>query len=167
MSHALSSPEARPTTESARRGPTVASHKTYLLVTSIVVGSFGPVFALATMEGSSELARWTLDILNGPGGDAETFAGGTTRFLSALTGGFLFGWGVMIFFLRAWVYDAAPEGVRRAVVTGLVAWFVLDSLGSIGSGTPWNAVFNVLALGAAVGPLWRPALDVNRPVDAP
>ena len=132
-------------------------HKSYLLVTAIVVGSFGPVFFLATMKSGSDLARWTLNILNGPGGDAENFAAGTTRFLSALTGGFLFGWGVMIFCLRAWVYDAAPEGVRRCVVTGLVAWCLLDSAGSIASGTPWNAFFNVIVLLVGVGPMWRPA----------
>lgn len=133
-------------------------HKSYLLVTAIVVGSFGPIFFLATMDSGGDLARWTLDLLNGPGGDAESFEAGTTRFLSALTGGFLFGWGVMIFCLRAWVYDAAPEGVRRSVIVGLLAWFFLDSAGSVASGTPWNAFFNVLVLAAAVGPLWRPAV---------
>ncbi|MEZ4735448.1 MAG: hypothetical protein R3E79_50795 [Caldilineaceae bacterium] len=72
-------------------------------------------------------------------------------------GGFLFGWGVMIWCLRAWVYDLAPEAVRRTVLTSLLAWFVLDSAGSIASGTPSNAFFNVIVLLLAVGPLWRPA----------
>ncbi|WP_420011021.1 hypothetical protein [Tateyamaria sp.] len=39
----------------------------------------------------------------------------------------------------------------------LGAWFVLDSAGSIASGTTSNALFNVLVLLVAVGPLWRPA----------
>ncbi|MEZ5245228.1 MAG: hypothetical protein R2707_09045 [Acidimicrobiales bacterium] len=133
-------------------------HKRYLLVTAIVVGSFGPVFSLATTESGGDLARWTLDLLNGPGGDAVNFDADTTRFLSALTGGFLLGWGVMIFGLRAWVYDAAPEGVRKAVVAGLLAWFVLDSAGSVASGNAWNVAFNVLVLVLAVGPMWRPAV---------
>lgn len=130
-------------------------NKSWLLVTALVVGSFGPVFALATREPSSGIARWSLELLNGPGGDSESFAAGTTQFLSALTGGFLFGWGVMIFFLRLWVYDAAPNGVRKAVVGGLIAWFMLDSLGSITSGNTWNVAWNVLVLLAAVGPMWR------------
>jgi hypothetical protein len=79
------------------------------------------------------------------------------RFLSALTGGFLLGWGVMILGLRYWVYDVAPEQTRRAVVAGLVAWFVLDSIGSISAGVPSNAVFNVIVLLIAVGPLWKSA----------
>lgn len=89
----------------------------------------------------------------------QSFDAPTTRFLSALTGGFLFGWGVMIWCLRVWVYDLAPEGVRRSVLVGLLAWFLLDSVGSIASGTPSNAFFNVLVLLLAVGPLWRRATD--------
>nr|QQZ51494.1 hypothetical protein JKL49_11130 [Phenylobacterium glaciei] len=49
--------------------------------------------------------------------------------------------------------------MRRTVLTGLLAWFFLDSAGSIASGNPSNAGFNVLVLLLAVGPLWRPARD--------
>ena len=136
---------------------TMRFHKAWLIVTAVVVGSFGPVFSLATRSSTSAPARWTLDLLNGPGGDANSFEAGTAQFLSALTGGFLFGWGIMIFCLRLWAYDAAPDPVRKATVAGLVAWFLLDSTGSITSGNPWNVAFNVLVLVLAVGPLWLPA----------
>ena len=132
-------------------------HKFWLLITAFVVWSFGPVFFLGTMPATAEPARWTLDLLSWPLDGVQSFADPNTRFLSALTGGFLFGWGIMIVALRAWVYDAAPEGVRRAVLTGLLAWFVLDSAGSIASGNPSNALFNVAVLLLGVGPLWRPA----------
>jgi hypothetical protein len=132
-------------------------HKFWLKVTAIVVGSFGPVFFLGTMVATSELARLTLDILSWPLDGIQTYTSPDTRFLSALTGGFLFGWGVMIWCLSEWVYDAQPEVVRRAVVAGILAWFVLDSAGSIASGTPSNAFFNIIVLLLAVGPLWRPA----------
>lgn len=131
-----------------------AFHKTWLLVTAVIVGAFGPVFSLATQGASDELARWTLDFLAWPLDGAEQYADGAMRFLSALTGGFLFGWGIMIFCLRQWVYDLAPEQTRRAVVCGLLAWFVLDSLGSVSAGVNTNVVFNVIVLLGAVGPLW-------------
>lgn len=136
---------------------TQAFHKFWLKVTAVVVGSFGPVFALATMPATSEPARWSLDLLDWPLDGAQVFAGKTIHFLSALTGGFLFGWGVMIWGLSVWVYDAAPERVRKAVLLGLLAWFVLDSAGSIAAGAVSNAGFNVLVLLVAVGPLWVPA----------
>ena len=136
-----------------------AAHKFYLHVTAVVVGSFVPLFFLATMPEFAGPIRWTLDLLSWPPDGDIPFASHDIRFLSALTGGFLFGWGVTIWCLARWVYDAAPEAVRRAVLTGVLAWFVLDSAGSIASGTASNAVFNVLVLLAAVGPLWRPAVE--------
>ncbi|WP_299281031.1 hypothetical protein [uncultured Tateyamaria sp.] len=136
---------------------THAQHKFWLAITAITVGGFAPILFLGTMAATSEPARWSLDLLSWPLDGQPTYEAYGTRFLSALTGGFLLGWGVMIWCLRVWVYDHAPEGVRRAVLAGILAWFVLDSAGSIASGTASNAAFNVVILMIAVGPLWRPA----------
>jgi hypothetical protein len=134
-------------------------HKFWLKVTAIVVGSFGPIFFLGTMLATSEPARLTLDLLSWPVDGITTYNSLDTRFLSALTGGFLLGWGVMIWCLSIWVYDKAPEAVRKTVLTGLLCWFFLDSAGSIASGNPSNAVINILVLLLAVGPMWKPARD--------
>lgn len=122
-----------------------------------MVGSFGPIFFLGTMQASMEPARLTLDILSWPLDGMTTYASPDTRFLSALAGGFLLGWGVMIWFLSTKVYDKAPEEVRKAVLYGLLAWFFLDSMGSVASGNPSNVFFNTLILLLGVGPMWRPA----------
>ena len=134
-------------------------HKFWLKVAAVVVGSFGPIFFLGTMRATQEPARLSLDILSWPIDGATTYNSPDTQFLSALTGGFLLGWGVMIWCLSSWVYDAAPEAVRRTVLASLLSWFVLDSAGSIASGNASNALFNVVVLLLAVGPLWRPARD--------
>lgn len=134
-------------------------HKFWLKITAIVVGSFGPVFFLGSMPETIETARMTLDILSWPMDGATTYASADTRFLSAVTGGFLLGWGVMIWCLSTWVYDAAPEAVRRTVLVSLLCWFCLDSAGSIASGNTSNALFNVAVMLVAVGPLWRPAAE--------
>jgi hypothetical protein len=134
-------------------------HKFWLKVTALVVGSFGPIFFLGTMGPTLEPARLTLDLLSWPIDGVTTYSSPDTRFLSALTGGFLLGWGVMIWCLSIWVYDKAPEQVRKTVVTGVLCWFFLDSAGSIASGNPSNALINIFVLLLAVGPLWRPARD--------
>lgn len=131
-------------------------HKFYLKITAIVVGIFGPIFFLGTMVETSEPARFTLDLLSWPIDGLQNYKAQTTRFLSALTGGFLLGWGVMIWCLSVMVYDKAPDFVRKSVLTGLLSWFVLDSTGSITSGNVSNAFFNVIVLLLAVGPLWLP-----------
>ncbi len=138
----------------------LAFHKLWLKVTALVVGSFGPVFFLGTMEPTLEPARWTLDLLSWPLDGATSYDSPDTRFLSALTGGFLVGWGVTIWCLSTWVYDFAPEGVRKSVVAGAVCWFLVDSAGSIASGNAINAGFNIFFLLLAVGPLWRPATPI-------
>ena len=138
---------------------TTSYHKFWLKITAIVVGSFGPVFFLGSMLSYSEPARWTLDLLSWPLDGAQSYADPTLQFLSALAGGFLMGWGVLIWCLSAWVYDHAPEAVRKSVLVGILAWFVLDTSGSIASGNPSNAFFNLLILLLAVGPLWWPARD--------
>ena len=132
-------------------------HKSWLLVSAIVIGIFGPVFALGSVLASSFPASFTLDLLSWPVDGMQTYEDPTTRFLSALTGGFLFGWGVMVWCLRQWVYDHAPEGVRRSLLSSSLAWFFLDSAGSILSGNPSNAIFNVGVLLLVIGPMWQAA----------
>jgi len=134
-------------------------HQFWLKITAIVVGSFGPVFFLGSMTATSAPARLTMDLLGWRLSHPSSFDTAVTRLLSAVTGGFLLGWGVMIWCLSSWVYPAAPEPVRRTVVTSLLCWFLLDSAGSIASGHPSNAAFNVVVLLLAVGPMWRPARD--------
>lgn len=132
-------------------------HKFWLKVAAVVIGSFGPVFFLGTMVETMEPARLTLDLLSWPIDGAQTYAAADTRFLSALAGGFLLAWGVLIWCLAVWVYDAAPEGVRKSFLVSALCWFVLDSTGSIASGNASNFLFNTIILLVAVGPLWRPA----------
>lgn len=132
-------------------------HQFWLKITAIVVGSFGPIFSLGTMLASAEPARLTLDILSWPVDNIQNYEAATTRFLTALTGGFLFGWGILIWFLSVWVYEKAPEEVRKTVLVSLISWFVLDSLGSMASGNSSNVFFNIIILLTAVGPMWKPA----------
>jgi hypothetical protein len=134
-------------------------HRFWLKITAIIVGSFGPVFFLGAMPQTSAPARLTLDLLGWRLFHPSSYDAVDTRFLSAVTGGFLLGWGVMIWCLSAWVHPIAAEPVRRTVVTSLLAWFCLDSAGSIASGNPSNAAFNVVVLLLAAGPLWRPARE--------
>ena len=104
---------------------TQAFHKFWLKVTAVVVGGFGPVFFFGTMPATLEPARWSLDLLSWPLDGFPTYQSPEMHFLSALTGGFLFGWGVMIWCLSTWVYDASPEGVRCTVLISLLAWCVV------------------------------------------
>lgn len=134
-------------------------HKAWLKVSAVVVASFGPVLALGSMPGTAEPARFALDLLNWPLDGSATFAAPDTRFLSAVSGGFLMGWGVTLWMLASHAYDQAPEGVRRSAMAGYLAWFLTDSAGSIATGAAPNVIGNVIVLLIGVGPLWRPARE--------
>lgn len=134
-------------------------HKLWLKVLAVIVISFAPVFFLGTMVSTAEPARFTIDLLVWPLDGVQSFDAHETRFVAALASGFLLGWGLLIWRLSTTVYDHAPEAVRQAVVISVVAWFVVDSLGSITSGTASNVIPNVIILLVGIGPLWRPARD--------
>jgi hypothetical protein len=136
---------------------TATQHRKWLMFTAIGIAAFGPLCTLATMPGLAEPARLALDLLAWPIDGAQSFADPTARFLSALAGGFLIGWGVTLWCVARHVHPLAPEPVRRAVVAGLLGWFVVDSAGSIAAGFPINVAFNTLTLLILVGPLWWPA----------
>lgn len=138
---------------------THATHKFWLKVSGLAIGAFGPVLTLSTLPAFNEPARWSLDLLTWPLDGFPSYESPEIWFLAALTGGFLVGWGVMVWCLSIWVYDLAPEPVRRTLVVSVCSWFVLDSLGSITSGNWPNAIWNILVLLLIVGPLWRPATD--------
>lgn len=131
--------------------------KSWLKITAIVIASFAPVMFLGSMTATSAPLQFTLDLLGLPLDGLPVYGDPASRFLAAIMGGLLLGWGATIWCLQAWVFDAAPEGVRHTVVVSLCLWFVLDSAGSALSGHPSNVLFNVGILVCAVGPLYRPA----------
>ena len=138
---------------------TTAFHKFWLKISALVIAGFWPFLFLGTMPALNEPARWGLDLLSWPLDGFPSYQSEEIWFLSALTGSFLLGWGVMVWCLSIWVYDEAPEGVRRTSVVSTLSWFVLDSAGSITSGNWPNALWNIGVLLLVIGPMWRPPTD--------
>jgi len=80
-----------------------------------------------------DLVHWPLD---GHPGEFDFAA----RASSAMLGGVMVGWGTMLLLI-----PYRPES-RPALLGGLLAWFVADSLGSLASGFAGNLVVNVVFL---------------------
>ncbi len=78
-----------------------------------------------------------------------------------MDGGFLSALCMMVWCLQANVYDACPEGVRRSVVSGVLSWYVVESIGSVLSGNSWNIISNIFILLLITGPLWKPATHME------
>lgn len=114
------------------------------------------VFGLLTSSGAhpltaagailfADLIIWPLD-----GGVQLTTE---VRWLCAILGGVMIGWGVIVLKLIATVPDRAV--VRSIVLAGVGTWFVVDSAGSLAAGVPLNVLSNLVFLLAFLVP-WLP-----------
>lgn len=128
-------------------------HKLWIKVAAFVVFSFAPFLFLASI-GYTQGARFCFDVLSWPLDGNFTFSSPDLKLVCAIFAGILLGWAVTLWFISEWVYDIAPEPTRKAILVGLISWFVLDSTGSIMSGHGSNAIFNIFFFALASGPLW-------------
>lgn len=76
-----------------------------------------------------------------------------TRMAQCILWGLFGGWSVTIAWTYARVPSAAIGEVSRALLGGLVVWYVLDSGGCILSGAAWNAAINTVYMVAITIPL--------------
>ncbi len=64
------------------------------------------------------------------------------RLYNAMLGGVMVGWGITLYLLTSEIKKNPI--VWKAVFTGLVLWFILDSVGSYAAGVPLNIALNTL-----------------------
>ncbi len=95
-----------------------------------------------------DLALWPLD-------GAQSLAAPETKLLCAVGGGMLVGWGALLFLVADQVYPRDPLLVRKLILISICSWFVVDSVGSIAAGAPYNALFNIGFLMLFAVPLMR------------
>lgn len=104
---------------------------------------FGLMMAAASVQSLAAPMAWMLDLVFFPLDGAQTMADPVTRLLSAICGGVMVGWGAMIWLLVTRLLPREPTLVRQLILTGICAWFVVDSTGSVLSGGHWNALGNL------------------------
>jgi len=135
------------------------THKIWLKITAISIITYAILFFLGTLKQTNRIIEVVLDISSYPIDGLQNYNENSTIFLSALLGGILFGWGILIWFLSSKLYDLAPEQTRKIVLISLLSWFIIDSLGSVFSGNSSNVIANIFLLLILVGPLWKPVKE--------
>ena len=138
---------------------TRAYHKFWMKITAVGIGAFGPLFFLGTMPAFNEPARWGLDLLAWPLDKFPSYQFPRDLVSVCFDRRVSRGLGRAGRCLSIWVYDFAPEPVRRSLVVSICAWFLLDSFGSVTSGNWPNVIWNVLVIVVLIGPMWWPAKD--------
>lgn len=128
----------------------------WLKAASASLIAFGVLIALAALPATAGPTEFLVALILGPADGSPGVAGAETRMLRAISGGLLVGWGITLWLIVARLLPRDPALARRLILSGVGAWFVVDSLGSLAAGAPANAALNVAFLLAFAVPLWRP-----------
>ena len=131
----------------------------WLRIGAAAMMGFGAVTALGALPSTNGALVVLADLLVWPFNGAETAAATETRLLAAISGGLMIGWGVLFWSLAGAALDRVPDLVPGLVRRSILAWFAVDSLGSLAAGVPLNivgnlgflAVFLIPSLGAGRG----------------
>ncbi len=125
----------------------------FLKVASAIVIAFGLIVALAAYPATAGLAGFLIDLIYWPVDGAQNLTNLSTRFICAVSGGIMVGWGVLLWLITTRLYPHDPELARTLILWSIGTWFVVDSLGSFVVGAPLNAALNLLFVFAFYWPL--------------
>lgn len=125
----------------------------WLQAACVLTAGIGLVAALGSHPLTQEPWRLLFDLLAWPLDGHPAAFGPETAAVNAVSGGVMVGWAVLMY---AVVSGPIAQGDRRmvdAMLACVVAWFLVDSAGSLAAGLPGNVVLNVGSVLAFLPPL--------------
>ena len=132
---------------------TIRMSSMWLKAASVVTILTGVICALASHSSKGGLWLYLFDVLKWPiDGDPAVF-NADTRAVNAVLGGVMVGWGVLMFSLSSERMMTAAPNVPRMMTISLLAWFLVDSIGSWAAGLLGNIALNVAFLVMFLPPL--------------
>ena len=115
----------------------------WLKTGSILLIGFGLLCFLSLFTPVAAIGRGLIDFVIWPIDGAQSFSATETRLLLAIGGGLMVGWGEMLWLVTTLVYRNDPALGRKLILPAILAWFVIDSAGSVLAGVGLNAILNV------------------------
>lgn len=111
----------------------------------------GIICALASHPATAGVWLYVFDMLKWPiDGNPAAFSA-DTRAVNAVLGGTMVGWGLLMYLLAPHITTIV--GLPRILLMAIVAWFVVDSTGSIIANLLGNVLLNIVFLGLFGPPL--------------
>lgn len=108
-----------------------------------LVIAFGVVTALGAYPPTAGVLGFLVDMIKWPVDGTQSIATEEFRLLSAVSGGIMVGWGLLLWMVVDHLYAREPQLVRRMIMMSVGAWFVVDSFASVLAGASLNAVLNI------------------------
>ncbi len=128
------------------------SAKTIRYVAYAFIG-FAVIWGLAPYQGINWPSRALLDLLNWPFGDGAPVFSQSEMWLSSIGAGLTFAISVMLIGIVAPAAKKMDRNTIRVTIWAFIVWYLVDSVGSVASGVPSNALFNLILLVAILVPL--------------
>lgn len=127
------------------------------IATFVLLIAFGPLLAFSTLPPADVALQSFLSLALLDGAQLHlTEPGG--RLITAICGGIVTGFGICLWQVITRVYARDPAAGRAIMLPAILAWFVLDSAGSILAGAWFNAVLNTVFVACFLLPLLWPSV---------
>ena len=132
---------------------TVQTSMIWLRAACVITVVTGMICAMASHPATAGVWLWLFDLLKWPLDGDPAFFADDTRAVNAVLGGTMVGWGVLMYLLATPQRIQALPELPQLMLIGLIAWFVVDCIGSLFAGLPGNLVLNIGFLVLFVPPL--------------
>lgn len=131
----------------------------WLKTAAVLSAAFGLAMVLALATPLAHGLGVFLDLAFLPLDGGQRLQPGPAALMTAISGGLMCGFSVLIYLVTQHIYSTGPALGRRLLIPALLAWYVSDSLGSLAAGAWFNAVLNTPFLLLFLAPLLlaRPA----------
>jgi hypothetical protein len=127
----------------------------WLRAAAATVVVFGGLIVLGAHPATAWPVASMADLIFWPFDGRQTVGAPATRLLSAITGGVMVGWGVMLWLVADRLLPRDPHLAAALIRNGSTSWFIVDSLGSLAAGAPLNVLGNAVFLAIFLLPLAR------------
>ena len=115
----------------------------WLRAAALITVATGLVAAAASSPSGERPWRLLLDLLAWPiDGEPERFDPVTSA-VNAVTGGVMVGWGTLMYLIARGPFASGDTTLATPMLVSVLAWFVVDSTGSVAAGLPGNVALNV------------------------
>lgn len=125
-----------------------------MMINAIVFMIYSILWGLASYETINLPSRFILDISDWPVDSLTAPLDRNTQWLTSIAAGLL---AAVSIFLGGLVVPAIKENNKRVLQTtmfAMVAWYLIDSIGSVAAGVASNAFFNTIYLALVLLPLF-------------
>ena len=114
----------------------------WLRVASGLTIAIGLVAALASADATDGLWLWLFDLLEWPVDDNPAGFSDEAFALNAVAGGVMVGWATLMYLIVTRRFARGDYELVQPMIISVLAWFVVDSIGSVAADLVGNVVLN-------------------------